>query len=181
MFFVLCLPSQPNLCYNESRADGAFRPFDLPVLGPMGVRIMKVRDLLDTKGKDIVSIDSNSSVEDAIRAMHARKISAIMIMDHGKTLGIFTERDVVRCYIASGGKNFHDISVKEHMITELVVAVPDDDLDNVMSTMVEKNIRHLPVIDGSRVIGMLSVRDIVQTHVKKLTSEIHYLRDYIHQ
>ncbi len=142
---------------------------------------MKVRDLLETKGKDIVSIDVSSSVEDAIRAMHARKISAIMITDQGKTLGIFTERDVVRCYIASGGKTFHDSSVKDHMISDLIVAVPEDDLDNVMSTMVEKNIRHLPVIDSGRVIGMLSVRDIVQTQVKKLTSEIHYLRDYIHQ
>ncbi len=142
---------------------------------------MKVRDLLETKGKDIVSIDIGSSVEDAIRAMHSRKISAIMVTDQGKTLGIFTERDVVRCYIASGGKSFHDVAVKDHMISDLIVAVPDDDLDNVMSTMVEKNIRHLPVIEGSRVIGMLSIRDIIQTHVTKLTSEIHYLRDYIHQ
>ncbi len=142
---------------------------------------MKVRDLLETKGKDIVSIDITSSVEDAIRAMHARKISAIMVPDQGKTMGIFTERDVVRCYIASGGRSFHDIGVKDYMVSDLIVAVPDDDIDNVMSTMVEKNIRHLPVIEGSRVIGMLSVRDIVQTHVTKLTSEIHYLRDYIHQ
>ena len=142
---------------------------------------MKVRDILESKGKDIVSIDVRSSVEDAIRAMHSRKISAIMVTEHGKTLGIFTERDVVRSYLASGGKNFKEIGVKDAMISDLIVAVPEDDLDNVMSTMVEKNIRHLPVVDGNRVIGMLSVRDIVQTQVKKLTSEIHYLRDYIHQ
>lgn len=141
---------------------------------------MKVRDLLETKGKDIVSIDIGSSVEDAIRAMNSRKISAIMITDQGRTMGIFTERDVVRSYVASGGKSFHDVLVKDHMISDLIVAVPDDDLDNVMSTMVEKNIRHLPVIEGNRVIGMLSIRDIIQTQVTKLTSEIHYLRDYIH-
>jgi CBS domain-containing protein len=142
---------------------------------------MKVRDLLDTKGKDIVSIDISSTVEDAIRAMGARKISAIMVTDQGKTMGIFTERDVVRSYISSGGKNFHDVAIRDHMVSDLIVAVPDDDLENVMSTMVEKNIRHLPVIDTGRVVGMLSVRDIIQTHVKKLKSEIHYLRDYIHQ
>ena len=79
---------------------------------------MKVRNLLETKGKDIVSIDIRSSVEDAIRAMNTRKISAIMITEQGKTLGIFTERDVVRCYIASGGKSFHDIAVKDHMIDQ---------------------------------------------------------------
>jgi len=140
---------------------------------------MKVRDLLETKGKDVVSIDISSSVEDAIRSMHARKISAIMVMDQGKTAGIFTERDVVRCYIASGGKSFHDIPVKDHMITDLIVAVPDDDVNDVSAIMVEKNIRHLPVVNNNRVIGMLSVRDMVQTQVKKLHAEIHYLRDYI--
>ena len=140
---------------------------------------MKVRDLLETKGKDVVSIDISSSVEDAIRSMHARKISAIMVMDQGRTAGIFTVRDVVRCYIASGGKNFHDIPVKDHMITDLIVAVPDDDVNDVSAIMVEKNIRHLPVVNNNRVIGMLSVRDMVQTQVKKLHAEIHYLRDYI--
>jgi CBS domain-containing protein len=140
---------------------------------------MKVRDLLETKGKDTVSIDVNSSVDDAIRSMNARKISAIMVTENGKTVGIFTERDVVRSYIASAGKNFKDISVRDYMIRDLIVAVPDEDLHEVSSTMVEKNIRHLPVVENGRVIGMLSIRDIIQTQVTKLTSEIHYLKDYI--
>ncbi len=140
---------------------------------------MKVRDLLDSKGKEIVSIGVDKSVEEAIRTMHARKISAIMVMEGQKTAGIFTERDVVRCYIASNGKSFKDIPVKEAMIKDLIVAVPDDDVLNISSIMIEKNIRHLPVVDHGRVIGMLSIRDIIQTHVKKLTSEIHYLKDYI--
>ena len=140
---------------------------------------MKVRALLDTKGKDIVSIDADSSVEDAIRSMHARKISAIMVTEPGKTVGIFTERDVVRSYIAAAGKTFRDIKVRDHMVGNLIVAVPDDELDDISSIMVEKNIRHLPVFENNKVIGMLSIRDIIQTQVKKLTSEIHYLKDYI--
>jgi IMP dehydrogenase len=140
---------------------------------------MKVRDLLETKGKDTVSIDVSSSVDDAIRSMHARKISAIMVMENGKTVGIFTERDVVRSYIASNGKNFKEISVRDSMIKDLIVAVPDEDIHEVSATMVEKNIRHLPVVENGRVIGMLSIRDIIQTQVTKLTSEIHYLKDYI--
>ena len=140
---------------------------------------MKVQDLLDAKGKKIVSIDAESSVEDAIRTMNTRKISALIVNDHGKTSGIFTERDVVRCYISSGGKNFKDIKVREAMITDLIVAVPEDDVNDIAVIMVEKNIRHLPVIGNHKVVGMLSIRDIIQTHVKKLTSEIHYLKDYI--
>jgi IMP dehydrogenase len=140
---------------------------------------MKVRALLDSKGKDIVSIDADGSVEDAIRSMHSRKISAIMVTEHGKTVGIFTERDVVRCYISSGGKSFKEIKVKDAMVSNLIVAVPDDEVHDIGTIMIEKNIRHLPVIDNHRVIGMLSIRDIIQTQVKKLTTEIHYLKDYI--
>jgi len=140
---------------------------------------MKVRDLLESKGKDTVSIDVSSTVDDAIRSMHARKISAIMVMENGKTVGIFTERDVVRSYIASGGKSFKELPVRDAMVKDLIVAVPDEDLHEVSAVMVEKNIRHLPVVENNKVIGMLSIRDIIQTQVKKLTSEIHYLKDYI--
>lgn len=140
---------------------------------------MKVRDLLDSKGSNIVSIDSNSSVEDAIKTMHAKKISAIMATDQGKTVGIFTERDVVRCYLSTNGKSFKDVKVKDAMISNLIVAVPEDELHDVSAIMIEKNIRHLPVIENHKVVGMLSIRDIIQTHVKKLTTEIHYLKDYI--
>ncbi len=140
---------------------------------------MKVRDLLDAKGKDTVSIDVNSSVDDAIRAMNARKISAIMVTESGKTVGIFTERDVVRCYISTAGKSFKEVAVRDTMVKDLIVAVPDEDIHEVSATMVEKNIRHLPVVENGRVIGMLSIRDIIQTQVTRLTTEIHYLKDYI--
>jgi len=140
---------------------------------------MKVRDLLDSKGKDIVTINADSSVEDAIRTMDSKKISAIMVLDQGKANGIFTERDVVRSYIASNGKSFKDIKIKSVMVTDLVVAMLDDDLNNIAAVMVEKNIRHLPVLENNKVVGMLSIRDIIQTQVKKLTAEIHYLKDYI--
>ena len=140
---------------------------------------MKVRSLLDSKGKDIVSIDSDSSIEDAIRSMHARKISALMVTNDGKTVGIFTERDVVRSYMAGDGKGFKEMKVKDHMVSNLIVAVPEDELNDISAIMVEKNIRHLPVFENNRVVGMLSIRDIIQTQVSKLHSEIHYLKDYI--
>ena len=140
---------------------------------------MKVKNLLEPKGKDVVSIDVSSSVEDAIRLMNNKKISAIIVTENSNTVGLFTERDVVKCYVATSGKNFKDISMKEAMTTNLIVAELNDDISEIMSVMVEKNIRHLPVVEKAKVIGMLSIRDIVQTQVNKLTSEIHYLKDYI--
>ncbi|MDH4232832.1 MAG: CBS domain-containing protein [Nitrospirota bacterium] len=140
---------------------------------------MKVKNLLKTKGKDVVSIDAGSSVEDAIRLMNDKKISALIVAENSNTVGLFTERDVVKCYVATSGKSFKDIAIKDAMTTNLIVAEQNDDISEIMCVMIEKNIRHLPVVEKARVIGMLSIRDIVQTQVSKLTSEIHYLKDYI--
>ncbi len=140
---------------------------------------MKVKELLETKGKEVFSMDASGTVEDAIRFMDSKKISAIIITENDRTAGIFTERDVVRCYIAKEGRTFHDIPVSESMTRNLMVAELGDELNSVMSVMVEKNIRHLPVIDTGKVIGMLSIRDIVLSQVHKMTTEIHYLKDYI--
>ena len=140
---------------------------------------MKVRQLLGTKGREVVTTESENTVEDAIRAMHRRKISALVIADHGKPVGIFTERDVLRCYVATDGKSFKEIPLREAMTVNLVVAELEDELNDIMAVLIDRNIRHLPVVDNGALIGMLSVRDIIQSQVQKLTSEIHYLKDYI--
>lgn len=143
---------------------------------------MKVNDLMNSKGKAVVSIDAGTSVEDAILLMHNSKISAVIIKEQDKIAGIFTERDVVRAYIGKMDRKFKEIPLREMMTTDIIVAELKDDLSDIMSVMVEKNIRHLPVVDEGdkgKVIGMLSIRDIIQTQVKKITSELHYLRDYI--
>lgn len=140
---------------------------------------MTVKELLAKKGKDVVSMESESTVEDAIRSMNSRKISAILITQNGTPVGIFTERDVVRGYIATDGKAFKDIMLKDVMTTNLIVADIQDELDSVTSVMVDRNIRHLPVAEKGKIVGMLSVRDIIQTQMNKLITEIHYLKDYI--
>jgi CBS domain-containing protein len=140
---------------------------------------MKVKQLLESKGKNVVSIEVDRSVEDALREMGSKKISALMVTDQARSIGIFTERDVVKCYLMFEGKSFNNITLKDAMTTNLVVAQMDDELNDIMAVMVEKNIRHLPVVEGGNVIGMLSIRDVIQTQVGKLTSEIHYLKDYI--
>ena len=141
---------------------------------------MKVKNLVQTKSKAVVSIDAGKSVEEAIRLMHKKKISALIVLEGKETAGIFTERDVVRCYVAKKeGTRFRQIPVREAMTKKLLTAEGEDDVCDVMTMMVDKNIRHLPVVEQGRVIAMLSVRDIIQTQVGKFTSEIHSLRDYI--
>lgn len=140
---------------------------------------MKVKQLLGSKGREVVTSEAENTVEDAIRSMQGRNISALLVTDRGRPAGIFTERDVLRCYVGSGGRRFSEIPLREAMTTNLVVAELDDDLADVMAVMTDRNIRHLPVVEKGALIGMLSVRDVIQSQVQKLTSEIHYLKDYI--
>jgi len=140
---------------------------------------MKVRQLLGSKGREVVTSEAANTVEDAIHSMQGRQISALVITDHGRPVGIFTERDVLRAYIGGAGKGFREIVLKDVMTTNLVVAELEDDLSAIMAVMTDRNIRHLPVVDRGALIGMLSVRDVIQSQVQKLTSEIHYLKDYI--
>src|SRR5512145_1348545 len=133
---------------------------------------MKVRQLLGSKGREVVTSEAENTVEDAIRSMQTRNISALVVADHGRPVGIFTERDVLRCYVASGGKSFKEVLLRDAMTANLVVAELDDDLNDIVSVMTDRNIRHLPVVDGGALIGMLSVRDVIQSQVQKLTSEI---------
>ncbi|MBI5050362.1 MAG: CBS domain-containing protein [Nitrospirae bacterium] len=140
---------------------------------------MKVKDLLALKGREVISMELDTTVESAVRTMSNRQISAILVTNSGKPIGIFTERDVLRCYIKTAGKPFGEVLIKEAMTTDLIVAEPEEELDNIMGIMIEKNIRHLPVVEKERVIGMLSIRDVLKTQVSNMRTEIHYMKDYI--
>lgn len=140
---------------------------------------MTVKELLEAKGKDVVSIASGNSVEDAIRSMNARHIGSLVVTEDGKPVGIFTERDIVRCYVNTNGSPFNSVLLKDAMTSDLIVAEPDEELCDVMSVMIQKGIRHLPVSDNGKVVGMLSIRDVVQSQIGNLHAEIHHLKDYI--
>lgn len=140
---------------------------------------MKVKDLLALKGREVISMELDTTVESAVKTMSNRQISAILVTTSGKPIGIFTERDVLRCYIKTYGKPFGEVLIKEAMTTDLIVAEPEEELDNIMGIMIEKNIRHLPVVEKERVIGMLSIRDILKTQISNMQTEIHYMKDYI--
>jgi CBS domain-containing protein len=142
---------------------------------------MTVRELLSVKGKQkIVAMESNQTVEDAIGKMNEFKVGAILVTELGRTVGIFTERDVLRSYVVMKKKPFEEIMLRDAMTTDLLVAEENDEIESVMSVMIEKSIRHLPVTDGeNKIIGMLSIRDIVKSQVKEFQSKIHYLKDYV--
>jgi CBS domain-containing protein len=122
---------------------------------------MRVKNLLETKENEIISLGGDNSVEDAIRLMHSKKISALMIMNDGKPSGIFTERDVVRAYIAKDGKKFREMKLNDVMTRNLIVAQLEDLVGDVLAIMLQKSIRHMPVAQNGKIVGMLSIRDVV--------------------
>jgi CBS domain-containing protein len=138
-----------------------------------------VKDIVGPGQKEIISVGKDKTVADAISLMVEDEIGAIVVVDGGKPVGLFTERDVLKCWTRKGDRHFKDIVISEVMTTNLIIAEPGDDLSYVTSIMIKNRIRHLPVIDNHKVIAMLSIRDVVKAQVTNLRAENHYLKDYI--
>ncbi|MEK6582530.1 MAG: CBS domain-containing protein, partial [Nitrospirota bacterium] len=128
---------------------------------------MKIRDLIRDKGLEFIAVDSNATVDIAINKMVDRNIGAILVMEEGKLAGLFTERDVLRCW-ATKGENFCRIPIKDVMTKDLVIAEPDDEVNYAMTIMINKRIRHLPVIEKGKIISVVSIRDMVKAQVSNL-------------
>ncbi len=139
---------------------------------------MKVKELLSIKGLECFSINSTETLQAAAKQMAECNIGALLVMDKGSLAGIVTERDIVK-HAANEQRNIKDVVIKDAMSANLLVVKPGDDLDYVMAIMIQNNIRHLPVVEESGLLGLLSMRDVVRVHVKNLKAENHYLKDFI--
>ena len=139
---------------------------------------MKVKELLSIKGIECFSIMREQSLLDAAKQMTECKIGALLVMDKGSLVGIVTERDIVK-NASKEAFQCKDVKVKDIMTTNLLVSKPGDDLEYVMAVMTQNNIRHLPIVDQSGLVGLLSMRDVVKIMVKNLKAENQYLKDMI--
>ncbi|NBC65339.1 MAG: CBS domain-containing protein [Bacteroidetes bacterium] len=140
--------------------------------------MMKVKDLLDQKGYDILSADPKDSVLDAISKMADHNIGALLVMKDGELLGIISERDY-RNKIILKGRRSKDTPVSDIMSDQIVCVKPTDNINLCMQLMTNKKIRHLPVIDDDAVVGVISIGDVVKAVIKTQKNEIDSLRNYI--
>lgn len=138
---------------------------------------MKLKDLIRNKGFEVIAVDSETPLSEAIKKMVDRNIGALLVMEDGSTAGMFTERDVLKTWAA--GRDFSKTPIKEVMSRNLVIAEVEDELEYAMSIMIQKGVRHLPVLDHGKVISVLSIRDVVKAQVSNLVAEVHYLKDFI--
>jgi CBS domain-containing protein len=138
-----------------------------------------VKHLLDTKGRHIISISPDASVLDAITLMADKSIGSLLVMDSDeKLLGIVTERDYARKVIVKG-RSSRETRVSDIMTVDVMTAAMDNRVDQCMELMSNRKIRHLPVVDGNRVIGLISIGDLVQAIIADQQEEIQHLEHYI--
>jgi CBS domain-containing protein len=141
---------------------------------------MNLKDVLAAKGRNrIVTVSSKSSVADAISTMHAEKVGAVMVPDaEGCPVGIFTERDVVRLY-AEGDRDFGKLPVEARMTCSLVLGRLSMPVDEALGLMTERRFRHLPVVEDGKLLGLVSIGDLVKGKLNEAAQEAQALRAYI--
>jgi CBS domain-containing protein len=139
---------------------------------------MRIREVLDRKGGSVVTIEPDRTVHDAMRILVENNIGSVIVTRDGSTVGILTERDVLRLG-AANPESLATTLVGEAMTRELVVGVADDLVEYAASVMTSNRIRHLPIMDGERLTGVLSIGDVVNALKQEKEVENRYLRDYI--
>ncbi|MGD8321532.1 MAG: CBS domain-containing protein [Gemmatimonadota bacterium] len=139
---------------------------------------MKIREILRQKGHEIVTIAADRSVVDAVKALVHHDIGSLLVMKGDAFVGIVTERDVLR--LTAESAPLGTITVGSVMSRELIVAAPEDDLHACMTVMTENRVRHLPVMEGRRLVGIVSIGDLVNACRIVAENENVQLRHYIH-
>ncbi|NIP28204.1 MAG: CBS domain-containing protein [Phycisphaerae bacterium] len=139
---------------------------------------MKISSILATKGHEIITIGPEQTLQYVVELLVRHNIGALPVLDeNGKLIGIISERDVIR-YIAKGG-TLVDTAVREIMTRKVIVGVPQDDIISVANTMTEKRFRHLPIVEGDNLIGIISIGDILKAQRDTYRGEIDTLETQI--
>jgi CBS domain-containing protein len=139
---------------------------------------MTVRAILDSKGHHIQSVEPEAKLSAAIKLLGERKIGAVLVMSKGHIDGILSERDIVRV-LSERGASVLDEPVSEVMTRKVISCRQSDTVAAIMEMMTTGKFRHLPVVEGERVVGLISIGDIVKWRVQEYENEQEALRQYI--
>jgi CBS domain-containing protein len=138
-----------------------------------------VTQLLQAKGREIHTIGPDARVFDALKLMAEKNVGALVVTEGGRLAGILSERDYARKVILLS-KSSHDIAVREIMTAKVITVQPGQTVEQCMALMTEKRIRHLPVTEGEKLIGVLSIGDLVKEVISEQEQTIKQLESYIH-
>ena len=134
--------------------------------------------ILEEKSSDVLQIDGGATVFDAITKMVEANVGSVLVADEGEIVGIVTERDYLR-RVTLEGRTDKETPVRDIMSSPVYVVTPDTQIDECMALMTDRRIRHVPVVDEGRLVGVISIGDLVKFISKQQAFEIKYLTDYI--
>ena len=138
----------------------------------------RVADLLRVKGREVHTISPAATVYEAVDRMVRHNVGSLLVVEGDEIHGIITERDYLR-EIVLKGRTSRETPVRDVMTTRVVCVGPEDTIESCMAVMTEKRIRHLPVLEGGRLTGLVSIGDVVKRLSMDQRAEIRYLTDYI--
>jgi len=140
---------------------------------------MKVRDILHTKGAEVITTTPDTTLHDALRTLVESRVGALVVINPtGKVVGIITERDLLRM-CAVRNDDIDRLHVADWMTTNLIIGVPTDEVGYIMGIMTNNRIRHLPIMADGRLEGIISIGDVVKAQLEETEFENRYLKDYI--
>lgn len=138
----------------------------------------RIRDILRNKGHDVVCVDLRATVLEAVQVMNDHHVGAVLVLDEGNLVGIFSERDVLVRLVAAQRDPRHTW-VRDVMTTRIYTTSPDDSLLEVMRLMTDRRCRHIPVIEADRLVGLVSIGDLTKATQRNLRQEVRELSSYI--
>ncbi len=138
-----------------------------------------IKQVISSKGSDVKSVSPDTETTSAIKLMAESGISSLLVIDDGKVVGIFSDRDF-SCKVVAENRLTETIPISEVMTAPVCAIRPDQSVDDAMSIMTEKRIRHLPVMDGDELTGLVSIGDLVKAIIKEQKDTIEQLEHYIH-
>jgi signal-transduction protein with cAMP-binding, CBS, and nucleotidyltransferase domain len=139
--------------------------------------VNRLAEILEEKGGDVLEIDADATVLEAVQQMVAMNVGSLLVTVEGEVTGIVTERDYLRRVTLED--RTEDAPVREIMSSPLVVATLETTIDECMALMTDRRIRHVPVVENGKVVGLVSIGDLVKFKSQLQTFEIQFLNDYI--
>ena len=136
---------------------------------------MNIQSILATKGTHVVTIPPDSSIREAVAMFVTHNIGALVVVNAaGEPRGLLSERDIIRAAVRHEG--VFSLTVGNLMVRDMIIGVPEDDLESVAHTMTEKRVRHIPVVEDGRLIGIVSIGDIVKAQRDQYRGELYTLQ-----
>ena len=139
---------------------------------------MTIEAILAAKGRNVVTVDSAAPVREAVRLLAEHRIGAVVALESGAVAGILSERDLVYC-LAKEGADTLDLPISRVMTAAVVTVAPDVSALAALSSMSKRRIRHLPVVEGEKLAGLVSIGDLVAWRIRRIEEEAEAMRAYI--